>query len=53
MAPVATMVPCPFIRRGTEATVPMPPGLVRTMVAPLISSAASLPVRARATRVSY
>ena len=53
MAPVATIVPWPFINRGTDATVPMPPGLVSTMLAPLSSSATSLPVRAFATSVSY
>ena len=35
IAPVATIVPCPGIRRGTEATVPIPPGLVRVMLAPV------------------
>ena len=34
MAPVATIVPWPGIRRGTLATVPMPPGFVRLMLAP-------------------
>ena len=53
MAPVATIVPWPFINRGTDATVPMPPGLVSTMLAPLSSSATSLPVRAFETSVSY
>jgi hypothetical protein len=53
MAPVATIVPCPFISRGTDAIVPMPPGLVRTSVAPANSSATSLPIRARETSVSY
>ena len=32
--PVATIVPWPVISRGTEATVPMPPGLVSEMFAP-------------------
>src|SRR5829696_4331171 len=27
-APAPTMVPWPFMRRGTECTVPIPPGLV-------------------------
>ncbi len=53
MAPVAMIVPWPFINRGTDATVPIPPGLVRTMVAPVSSSATSLPVRAFETSVSY
>ncbi len=33
--PVATIVPWPGIRRGTEAMVPMPPGLVSVMLAPV------------------
>ena len=32
----------PFIRRGTEATVPIPPGLVSEMLVPWKSSAVSL-----------
>ena len=32
IAPVATIVPWPGISRGTEATVPMPPGLVSVML---------------------
>src|ERR671921_864912 len=35
MAPTAMMLPWPAINRGTEATVPRPPGLVSVMVAPL------------------
>jgi hypothetical protein len=34
IAPVATIVPWPGIRRGTDATVPRPPGLVSEMLAP-------------------
>jgi penicillin-binding protein 1A len=34
IAPVATIVPWPGIRRGTLATVPIPPGLVSVMFAP-------------------
>ncbi len=34
IAPVATIVPWPGISRGTEATVPMPPGLVSVIWAP-------------------
>ena len=52
MAPVATIVPCPGIRRGTEATVPIPPGLVSVMVAPLSSSGLTWPARVRLTRSS-
>ena len=33
--PVATIVPWPGISRGTEAMVPMPPGLVSVMLAPV------------------
>ena len=33
---------CPLIRRGTEATVPIPPGLVSEMLVPWKSSAVSL-----------
>ncbi len=31
---MATIVPCPLISRGTEATVPSPPGLVSVMLRP-------------------
>jgi hypothetical protein len=47
---VATIVPWPFISRGTDATVPMPPGLVSETLAPCRSSAVSLFSRARAIR---
>ncbi len=50
MAPVATIVPWPVISRGTEAIVPMPPGLVSETLAPTRSSAVSLFSRARAIR---
>ncbi len=40
--PAATIVPCPGIRRGTEATVPSPPGFVRLMLVPWKSSAVRL-----------
>ena len=46
------MQPWPFMRRGTECTVPMPPGLVSEIVAPWKSSAVSLLPRARVTRSS-
>jgi hypothetical protein len=36
------IVPWPFIRRGTEAMVPSPPGLVSEMLVPWKSSAVSL-----------
>ncbi len=39
------MVPWPTMSRGTEAMVPMPPGLVREMFAPVRSSAVSVLVR--------
>ena len=44
--PVATIVPCPGISRGTEAPVPIPPGFVKVMFAPTRSSAESVLVRA-------
>ncbi len=42
----------PFMRRGTEWTVPIPPGLVSEIVVPWKSAAVSLPPRARFTRSS-
>ena len=39
-------MPWPTIRRGTEAMVPIPPGLVSEMLAPVRSSAVSVLVRA-------
>src|SRR3989442_3309078 len=45
MAPVAMIEPWPFMRRGTEATVPIVPGLVSVIVAPAKSSGSSLLVR--------
>ncbi|CAM5472611.1 hypothetical protein SANTM175S_03011 [Streptomyces antimycoticus] len=53
MAPTPTIRPCPGISRGTEWTVPMPPGLVREAVTPVKSSIVSLPERARRTMSSY
>ena len=47
------MQPWPFMRRGTECTVPMPPGLVSEIVVPWKSAAVSLLPRARVTRSSY
>ena len=52
IAPVATIVPWPGIRRGTDATVPRPPGFVRLMVAPRSSSGLTWPARVRRTRSS-
>ena len=51
--PVATIVPCPTISRGTEATVPIPPGLVSVMLPPVRSSAVSVLVRAFSTSALY
>ena len=51
--PVATIVPCPTISLGTDAIVPMPPGLVSVMFAPCRSSAVSVFVRAFSTSASY
>ena len=50
IAPVATIVPWPLISRGTEAIVPMPPGLVSETLAPWRSSAVSVFSRARVMR---
>ena len=52
-APAPTMQPWPFIRRGTEWTVPMPPGLVSEIVVPWKSAAVSLLARVREMRSSY
>ena len=46
------MLPWPAMSRGTEATVPRPPGLVSDMVAPAKSSGMSLLVRAFSTSAS-
>ena len=51
--PVATIVPWPSIRRGTDATVPIPPGFVSEMLAPTRSSAPSVFVRAFSTSALY
>ncbi|GAA3409533.1 hypothetical protein GCM10018952_10580 [Streptosporangium vulgare] len=53
IAPTPMIVPCPGIRRGTECTVPMVPGLVREIVVPLKSSTPSLPALALRTTSSY
>ena len=52
MAPTPRIVPWPFIRRGTECTVPMVPGLVSEIVVPAKSSGVSLLFRARRTTSS-
>jgi len=52
IAPDATIVPWPAIRRGTEAVVPRVPGLVSVIVPPLMSSGESLLERALSTRSS-
>ncbi len=53
MAPTPMIVPWPCIRRGTECTVPMVPGLVSEIVVPAKSSTPSLFPRARRTTSSY
>jgi hypothetical protein len=52
MEPVAMIVPWPVMSRGTEATVPIPPGFVSETFAPCRSSAVSLFSRALAMRSS-
>ena len=47
------IAPWPFIRRGTEWLVPMPPGLVSVIVVPWKSSTVSLLSRALRTTSSY
>ena len=49
IAPTPMIAPWPFISRGTEWTVPMPPGLVSVSVVPWKSSTVSLPSRALRT----
>ena len=51
-APAPTMQPAPWVSRGTECSVPMPPGLVSEIVVPAKSAAVSLLLRARATTSS-
>ena len=46
------IVPWPLISRGTEATVPSPPGLVSEMFVPWKSSAVSSFSRVRVIRSS-
>ena len=45
-APTPMIVPWPCMRRGTECTVPMVPGLVSEIEVPWKSSTVSLPPRA-------
>ena len=52
-APAPMIAPWPFMSRGTECTVPMPPGLVSEIVVPWKSAGVSLFERARVTRSSY
>ncbi len=52
MDPVATIVPWPSMSRGTDATVPRPPGLVSVTEAPRSSSGFTWPERVRPTRSS-
>ena len=52
IAPTPMIAPAPCMSRGTECTVPMPPGLVRLIVVPWKSSVVSLPWRARRTMSS-
>ena len=52
MAPTAMMLPWPAMSRGTEATVPRPPGLVSDIVAPAKSSGMRRLVRALSTSAS-
>ena len=52
IAPTPMIAPWPFISRGTECWVPMPPGLVRLIVVPWKSETSSLPSRALRTMSS-
>ena len=52
MAPTPMMAPWPGIRRGTECSVPIVPGLVREIVVPWKSATVSLPLRALRTTSS-
>ena len=47
------MLPWPAMSRGTDATVPRPPGLVSVMVAPAKSSGMRRLLRALSTADSY
>ena len=51
-APAPMIAPWPTVRRGTEWTVPMPPGFVSEIVVPPKSSTVSLFARALRTRSS-
>ena len=52
MEPAATIVPWPSMRRGTDITVPIIPGFVSVILAPVRSSGDSLFVRALAISAS-
>ena len=52
-APAPTMQPWPRMRRGTECSVPIPPGFVSEIVVPTKSAAVSLLLRALPTSASY
>ena len=52
MAPTPMIAPWPAISRGTEWTVPMPPGLVSEIVVPWKSATVSLLSRALRTTSS-
>ncbi len=52
MRPTPTITPWPGIRRGTDWTVPIVPGLVRVAVVPAKSSGVTLPDRTLATTSS-
>ena len=53
IVPVAMIEPWPFMRRGTDATVPNVPGFVSWIVPPAKSSGKSRLLRAFSTSVSY
>ena len=53
IAPTPMIVPWPRMRRGTECSVPIVPGLVRLIVVPAKSSVVSLPSLARRMMSSY
>ena len=52
MAPTPMMAPWPGMRRGTECSVPIVPGLVSEIVVPWKSATVSLPLRALRTTSS-
>ena len=52
MAPVAMIAPCPGMRRGADAVVPIVPGFVSVMDVPANASGSIVPFRAFATMPS-